>query len=165
MCFLHWANFFSWKWTWKSLSSVWLFVTPSTVHGILQARILEWVAFPYSKGSSQPRNRTQVSHIAGGFFTSWTQGKPKNTGGDIYPFSSRSSQPRDRTGVSCIAGRYFTNWAIRERGFIEERYLKTKTWVLGVLIAIGISLLLAFCQSIQLGNICMPTNSVTWLRW
>ena len=41
------------------------------VHGILQARILEWVAFPFSRGSSQPRDRTQVSHIADGFFTSW----------------------------------------------------------------------------------------------
>ena len=35
------------------------------VHGILQARIL-WVAFPFSRGSSQPRDQTQVSHIAGG---------------------------------------------------------------------------------------------------
>ena len=42
-----------------------------TVHGILQARILEWVAFPFSRGSFQPRDRTQVSRIAGGFFTSW----------------------------------------------------------------------------------------------
>ena len=41
------------------------------VHGILQARILEWVAFPFSRGSSQPRDRTHVSCIAGGFFTSW----------------------------------------------------------------------------------------------
>ena len=41
-----------------------------TVHGILQARILEWVAVPFSRGSSQPRDRTQVSHIAGRFFTS-----------------------------------------------------------------------------------------------
>ena len=41
-----------------------------TVHGILQARILEWVAFPFSRASSQPRDRTQVSHIAGGFVTS-----------------------------------------------------------------------------------------------
>ena len=41
-----------------------------TVHGILQARILEWVAFPFSRGSSQPRDQTQVSHIAGGFFIS-----------------------------------------------------------------------------------------------
>ena len=41
------------------------------VHGILQARILEWVAVPFSRGSSQPRDRTQVSCIADGFFTSW----------------------------------------------------------------------------------------------
>ena len=41
-----------------------------TVHGILQARIWEWVAFPFSRGSSQLRDGTQVSHIAGGFFTS-----------------------------------------------------------------------------------------------
>ena len=40
------------------------------VHGILQARILEWGAIPFSRGSSQPRNDTQVSCIAGGFFTS-----------------------------------------------------------------------------------------------
>ena len=40
------------------------------VHGILQARILEWVAFPFSKESSQPRGQAQVSRIAGGFFTS-----------------------------------------------------------------------------------------------
>ena len=40
------------------------------VHEILQARILEWVAFPFSRGSSQPRDQSQVSHIAGGFFTS-----------------------------------------------------------------------------------------------
>ena len=41
-----------------------------TVHGILQARILEWVAYPFSRGSSQPRDLTRVSCIAGGFFTS-----------------------------------------------------------------------------------------------
>ena len=42
-----------------------------TVHGILQARILEWVDFPFSRGSSQHRNWTQVSCIAGRFFTNW----------------------------------------------------------------------------------------------
>ena len=41
------------------------------VHGILQARILEWIAFPFSRGSSQPRDQTQVFCIVGGFFTSW----------------------------------------------------------------------------------------------
>ena len=43
----------------------------SSAHGILQARILEWVAVPFSRGSSQPRDRTQVSHIAARFFTVW----------------------------------------------------------------------------------------------
>ena len=43
----------------------------SSVHGILEARILEWVAFPFSRGSSQPRDQTQISHTAGRFFTSW----------------------------------------------------------------------------------------------
>ena len=43
-----------------------------TVHGIPQVRILEWVAFPFSGGFSQPRDQTQVSCIAGGFFTSRT---------------------------------------------------------------------------------------------
>ena len=42
-----------------------------TVYGILQARILEWVAFPFSGGSSQPRDGTQVSCIVGTFFTIW----------------------------------------------------------------------------------------------
>ena len=41
-----------------------------TVHEILQAGILEWVAFLFSRGSSQPRDGTQVSYTAGGFFTS-----------------------------------------------------------------------------------------------
>ena len=59
-------------------SHVWLVVTPWTVAhqaplpmGILQARRLEWVVMPSSWGSSQPRDRTRVSCIAGGFFTNW----------------------------------------------------------------------------------------------
>ena len=41
-----------------------------TIYGILQARILEWVSFPFSKGSSQPRDQIQDSRIAGRFFIS-----------------------------------------------------------------------------------------------
>ena len=52
------------EWKWKSLSHVRLFVT-----------ILGWVAFPFSRGPSQPRDRTGVSCIAGRFFTSWAIGK------------------------------------------------------------------------------------------
>ena len=88
-------------WKWKLLSTFWLFVTPwtiqsmefstpeywseslsvlfdslrpqglYTIYGILHVRILEWVAFPFSRGSCQPRDRTLVSCIAGWFFTSW----------------------------------------------------------------------------------------------
>ena len=61
-------------------SHVWLFVTPWTVAcqappsmGILQARILEWTAMPSSRGSSQPRDWSQVSLTAGRFFTIWAR--------------------------------------------------------------------------------------------
>ena len=47
-----------------------------TAHGILQARTLEWVAFPFSKGYSQPRDRTKVSRIAGEFFQLSHKGSP-----------------------------------------------------------------------------------------
>ena len=49
----------------------------TTVHGILQTRTLEWVAGLFSKGSSQTRDRTQASCIAGRFFTSWATRKPR----------------------------------------------------------------------------------------
>ena len=65
-------------WVWKVLKVQVVQSCPTlcnpmdyTAHGILQARILEWVAFPFSRESSRPRDQTQVSHIAGGFFTSW----------------------------------------------------------------------------------------------
>ena len=41
-----------------------------TVHGILQARVLEWVTFPFSRGSLQARDQTHISRIADGFFRS-----------------------------------------------------------------------------------------------
>ena len=43
----------------------------SSLHGILQARILEWVGISFSRGSSRPRDRTQVSHVAGRRFNLW----------------------------------------------------------------------------------------------
>ena len=63
------------KWS-ENHSVVWDSVTHglpgSSVQGILQARILEWVTMPFSRGSSQPRDLTQVSHIAGRFcFNIW----------------------------------------------------------------------------------------------
>ena len=63
-----------------------------TVHGILQTRILEWVAFPFSRGSSQPRDWTQVSHIAGGFFTSWATREAQESWSG-YPIPSPAGLP------------------------------------------------------------------------
>jgi len=51
----------------------------SSVHGIFQARILEWVAISFSTGSSQPRDRSQVSHIVGRRFTVWAAREVQNT--------------------------------------------------------------------------------------
>ena len=51
----------------------------SSVHGICQARTLEWVAIPFSRGSSWPWNQTQVSYLTGRFFTIWaTREAPQN---------------------------------------------------------------------------------------
>ena len=52
----------------------------SSIHGILQARILEWVAIPFSRGSSRPRDQTQASYTASRFFTIWATGKIWNIG-------------------------------------------------------------------------------------
>ena len=68
------------------------------VHGLLQARILEWVSFPFSRGSSQPRDRTRVSCIAGGFFTSWATRKAHKS----PPLSSNTIlQPQLETCFLC----------------------------------------------------------------
>ena len=83
-----------------------------TVHGILQARILEWVAFPFSRASSQPRNWTQVSpHCRQILYQLSYKGSPRSSSSSLlllgvvaYPFSSRSSQPRSWTKISCISG-------------------------------------------------------------
>ena len=48
----------------------------SSIHGILQARILEWVTILFSRGSSRPRDQTCVSYIVGRFFTTEPPGKP-----------------------------------------------------------------------------------------
>ena len=62
---------------WKSLSHIQL-LGLHEIHGILQARILEWVAVSFSSRSSQPRDQTLVSRIAGRFFTSWAEAQMDN---------------------------------------------------------------------------------------
>ena len=77
------------------------------VPGILQARILEWVAFSFSRGSSQPRDWPRSSTLQADSLPAEPQGKPENTGVVSLSLLQRSSQPRNQTRVSCIAGRFF----------------------------------------------------------
>ena len=62
----------------------------SSVHGLLQTRILEWVAMPSSRGSSPPRDWTQVSHTTGGFFTIWATREPLRTKAQNVNYTSLS---------------------------------------------------------------------------
>ena len=75
----------------------------SPVHGILQARILGWAAFPFSSGSSQHRDRSQVSHIAGGFFTSWaTREAQEYRSGQPIPFPGDLPDPGIEPGSPAL---------------------------------------------------------------
>ena len=67
---------------------------------------------PSSRRSSQPRDWTQVSLIAGGFFTIWVTGKPKNNEVGSLSLLQGSSQARNWTRISIIAGEFFISWAI-----------------------------------------------------
>ena len=92
------------------------------VHVSLQTRILEWVAFPFSKGSSQPRSNPGLLHCGQILYLLSHKGSPSILEWVASCFSSGSSRPRNRTRVSFIAGWFFTNWAIREaQGKSESR--------------------------------------------
>ena len=91
----------------------------SCVHEIFPARILEWVATSFCRGSSQPRDRTRVSCPARRFFTnrrSIVHGilQARILEWVAFPFSRGSSQPKDWIQVSRVAGGFFTSWATRE---------------------------------------------------
>ena len=76
----------------------------SSVHGILQETILEWVAVSSSRGSSRPRDRTQVSCISGGFFTVWATGNLERTISTTVPSSELKErmQVEERRGCSRV---------------------------------------------------------------
>ena len=82
--------------------------------GLLQARVLEWVAFLFSRGSSQPRDRTQIFRITGRFVSRWATGEAQEYWSGSLSLLQGSFRPRNWSGVSCIADGFFTPWAIRE---------------------------------------------------
>ena len=85
------------------------------VHGILQARILKWVALPLLQGIFPNQGSNPgLPHCRWFLYQLSHQGSPRILELVAYPFSRGSSQSRNWTGFSCIAGRFFINWAIRE---------------------------------------------------
>ena len=101
-----WATREAPKWKWKSLSCVRLCdLMDYTAHEILQARILEWVAVPFSRGLSQPRDQTQVSHIAGRYFTRWATREAKQTYIDKWNrIESTEINPHIHNQLKCDKG-------------------------------------------------------------
>ena len=86
----------------------------SSVHGILQARILEWVAISFYRASFWPREWTQITCTSGKFFTVWAiREAPRTLESIAIPFFRGSSWPSDWTWVSCTADECFTIWTTR----------------------------------------------------
>ena len=84
----------------------------SSIHGILQARILDWVAISFLRGSSQPRDQIHVSCLAGRFFTTESPGKPLFTQplekNKILPFATTWM---DLEGIMLLIGLTLFFWA------------------------------------------------------
>ena len=94
-------------WDWKLLSCVWdpmdCRLPGSSVHGILLARIPEWVAVPFSRGSSQPRDQTWVSCIAGRYFIIWaTREAQEYWNGDPIPSPGDRPNPGIKLGSPAL---------------------------------------------------------------
>ena len=136
-------------------------------HGLLQARILEWVAFPFSRESSQTKGWAQIFPTQGlnpGLsLYRWIlyqlshKGSPRILKWIAYPFSRGSSHPRNWTGVSCIAGRFFTNWTIRE----ADRGRQRKKILIGIALDLE-SIEIGVCRlPCVLASVSLPSGNTT----
>ena len=106
----------------------------SSVHGILQAKILEWVAIPFSRGSSWPRNQTQVSYIAGRFLTVLAPGKPLGKGrpSPVLQWSRRCCNPQGNPSPLFRKIRIVHLWGHYTSGTWIQRTDAFTCWVEGV---------------------------------
>ena len=99
-----------------------------TVHGILQARILEWVAFPFARGSSQPRDWTQVSHIKGGFFTSRATREAVCTGKEITKWEGNLWNERNYLQIISDKGLIFKTYKKLIQPYSKTKHTHTYTF-------------------------------------
>ena len=97
-----------------------------TVQGIRQVRILEWVAFPFSRVFPTQGLNPGLLHCRRILYQLSHKGSPRILEWVAYPFSRGSSWPKNLTGVSCIAGEFFINWAIREA--LISTFQMTNEW-------------------------------------
>ena len=106
--------------------------TDYVVHGILQARILEWVAFPFSRGIFPTQGLNPgLPHCRRILYQMSHKGRPRILEWVAYPFSKGSSQPSNWTGVSCIAGGFFTSWPT----CVWYLFMNTQKWSKHLIIA------------------------------
>ena len=91
-----------------------------SVHGILQVRILEWVAIPFTEIFPTQRLNPGLLHCRWILYHLSNQESPKILEWIAYPFSRRSFLPRNQTRVCCIAGGFFTSWATREALYLSK---------------------------------------------
>ena len=104
----------------------------SSVHGILQARMLEWVAIPLPRRSSPPRDRTQVSCNAGGFFTVWANERSSGWAKfHLYPekFLSTSAKYLQRKHLSDFTLITHTNVIFLIAQLVKNSSAMGETWV------------------------------------
>ena len=102
-----------------------------TVHGIFQARILEWVTFPLLQGIFPTQGLNPgLPHCRRILYQLCYKGSPRILEWVAYPFFSGSSWPRNRSAVCRTAGGFFTYWAIREAQlFFYSLLNKTPFWL------------------------------------
>ena len=122
-----------------------------TVHGILQARILEWIAYRFSRGSFQPRIQTGVSCIAGRFFTNW------------------AIREVHRKFKKRMNGNFLVNWSIALQN--TKKYISEKKYVSAWAIAVYIkAVVLLIIADLTYSETCKPRNNyvcflvVLWAR-
>ena len=129
----------------------------SSVHGILQTRLLEWVAISFSKGSFLPRDRTQVSHIAGRCFNLWATKEQLNTYLDIVVQS-----------LSCVQF-FVTPWTAAHQASlsfaISQRLLKLRSIELLILSNHLICLPLLLLPSVFPSIRDFSNESALRIRW
>ena len=131
----------------------------SSVHRFFQARILEQVAISFSRGSSQPRDWTQASHIADRRFTVWAPEKPQSS---MYKHNSHTSfgvdigfqllsiyltncwNTSDHSLTICGTGRLFTKW-LHHSAFISAVY-KSFSFPISTLIPVIFCLFFYYCH-------------------